>query len=101
MQNMVLVEGWLVLFNELPSLETPNWRLAETILDNFNIQRLGEELAREVLFATILWIPEFPDQNTTTKIVGRAEDLLAELIPGMPDEPHQDLVERLARRQPN
>ena len=73
-----------------------DWKKAKFILDNFNVPKLGEKFARNILFDVVIHV-HFPDVQTTTHYVGQAEGLLGELLDVDADrELHMAEIEVLA-----
>ena len=64
--------------------------IARAVLDGFDVGKLGEESAKEALFEIVNWT-NFPNNETTQELVGRAEGLISELL-GIEDEPHMDHI---------
>ena len=79
--------AYQILLNKLPGQEMADWQIAEAILNEFNVPKLGEELAKKCLISIISDI-SYPTQAITTHIVGRAENLATELWEDLSDEPH-------------
>jgi len=72
------------------------WQIAEAVLANFNVPKLGEELAKKCLLR-IVNHTEFPTDEKTRILVGWAESLATELWSDLPDEPHMAQLEYLER----
>ncbi|MDD3774299.1 MAG: hypothetical protein PHW50_03415, partial [Patescibacteria group bacterium] len=68
-----------------------DWQLAQYVLDNFNYNLLGEDLAKKFVFEVTNYLI-FPDEETTKKIVSRAESLAEEM--GIVAEGHMADIER-------
>lgn len=83
-----------IIFGAEPEAGMEDWQIAEKLLDDFNVPKLGEELARECIHRVVNYI-KYPDKETTTRIVGRAEGFAKELWDELPDEPHMAEIERL------
>lgn len=91
--NQIIIRAYNKIFNQGPPADTQDWQAAEKILNNFSVPKLNEELAEQFLVEVILRI-EYPDQETTSRLVGRAEGLIGELREDLPDEPHMAEIER-------
>lgn len=75
----------------------PRWtegQLAEKILNNWSVPRLGESLARQIILLIVADV-QFPDLDSTRRVVGHAENLATELWPELPEEPHMAQLEYL------
>jgi hypothetical protein len=90
--DSILSEAYDLIFSRRPPEHMPDWQLAERILDTFNVPLLGEELARRCIFRIVNHI-EYPDRQTTVRLVGRAESYAGELWPDLSDEPHMADIE--------
>ncbi len=67
-------------------------------MGNFNVPKLGQDLAKEVLFDIILHVP-YPDVETTHRIVYKAESFAEELFPELEGhDAHMDVIEGLERK---
>lgn len=91
--NITLNRAYQVIFDEKPSSDLLDWQVAEKIIDNFNVPKLGEDLAKEVVYTVVL-DTRFPNQEKTTEVVGRAEGFASELWDDLPDEVHMADLER-------
>jgi hypothetical protein len=89
-----LKRAYKIIFEAEPEPGMKDWQIAEKLLDRFNVRKLGEELAKECVHRIVNYI-KYPDRETTTRIVGRAEGFASELWEGLPDEPHMAELERL------
>ena len=76
-----------------------DWELAKGIINNFNVQAMGEDLAKLVIFQIVLYVDDYPSREVLTEIVGRAENLATELWSELPEEPHMDEIAILAGRE--
>jgi hypothetical protein len=85
--DAVIRKAYAVIFSRQPDPELSDWEVAESVLDSFNVPLLGEDLAKACIFRIVNHI-EYPDQQTTTRVVGRAEAYAAELWDDLSDEPH-------------
>lgn len=92
MRNRILDEACLRIFNKIFDYE--DWQIAELLIENFDVRKLGEDLAQQVIFQVVNHI-FYPDQEDTTRIVGRAEALASELFNNIFDEPHMADLERI------
>ena len=82
-----LREAYEIIFAAAPDASAETWQIAEAILDNFDVPKLGEDLARRCIFRIVNHV-HYPDRLTTTRLVGRAESFATELWDDLPDEPH-------------
>ena len=48
-----LNEAYEILFRHSPNLGLADWQIAATVLDNFNVPRLGENLAGKCIYQVI------------------------------------------------
>ena len=87
-----LNEAYEILFNHSPNSALSDWQIAEAVLDNFNVPKLGEKLAKECIYQVVNHIA-YPDQESTRRIVSRAEGFATELWDDLPDEPHMAEIE--------
>jgi len=92
MRNKILDEACLKIFNKV--FDYQDWQIAELLIENFNVRKLGEDLAKQLIFQAINHI-FYPDQDTTTRVVGRAEALASELFNNISNEPHMADLEWL------
>lgn len=92
MRNKILDEACLKIFGK--DFDYDDWHIAELVVENFDVRRLGEDLARQVIFQIVNHV-FYPDQEITTRIVGRAEALASELFSSISDEPHMAELEWL------
>ncbi|MFZ5559246.1 MAG: hypothetical protein ACOZAL_00410 [Patescibacteria group bacterium] len=98
MSESKIIAAYKKLFNKEPEAETEEWRLAQKIVSHWNVPKLGEELALETLFE-ILNHTDYPDTETTHRIVGRAENLISEFLPELSEhDAHMDVIEFLERK---
>lgn len=93
-----LGQAYEVIFGFSPSEKIEDWQIAELLINNFNVRLLGEDLAKEVIFQVVNHT-FYPDQETTTRIVGRAESLASELFNNISDEPHMAELEWLENQK--
>ncbi len=93
MTNKTLNRAYKIIFETEPELDAEDWQIAEKLMRNFDMQKLGEDLAKEVVYAVVLDI-KIPNQEKTTEIVGMAEGFAGELWDDLPDEVHMADLER-------
>lgn len=91
----------LIFGNE--SKQLADWQMAEAVIKNFDVKKIGEELARGVIFEIVNHI-QFPNAEKTREIVGKAENLATEFIAEFspqnePNMDEMDYLERKRRRQ--
>lgn len=94
--DTILKKAYKIIFETDPTLGMRDWQIAEKILDEFNVPKLGE-LAKECIFRMVNHIV-YPDRETTSRIVGRAEGFASEIWDELPDEPHMNQIAWLERR---
>lgn len=93
-----LVQTYKKLFDKEPKTETKEWRLARKIISNWDVPKIGEELALETLFE-IINHTDYPNAEITHEIVGKAEDLISEFLPELTEhDAHMDVIEYLERK---
>lgn len=91
----VLNKAYKVIFEKEPESQKADWELAREILLNWNVPKMGEDLAKECIFEIIGHV-QYPNQEKTTEIVGMAEDKAGELFPEIGEhDPHMDVIEWL------
>ena len=90
--NPVLVKAYEIIFGKPP--EMPDWWTAEKLMEHFDVPKLGERLAAQCLFEIVDGI-HYPDRESTTRIVGRAEGFLSEIFPELNQEPHMSEIGRM------
>lgn len=86
--------AYKIVFGIEPELGMKDWQIAEKLLDRFDVPKLGEELAKECIHRIVNHIP-YPNNETTHRIVGRAEGFASELWDELSNEPHMAELERL------
>ncbi|MDP2934836.1 MAG: hypothetical protein Q8N59_03675, partial [bacterium] len=92
------IEAYRKLFSKEPKQGVELWRLAKKVLSNWDVPKIGEELAIETLFE-IINRTEFPDVETTHEIVGRAENKITEFLPELSEhDPHMDVIAYLENK---
>lgn len=89
-----LARAYKVLTGGEPDPRWAEWQLAEGILNNWSVPKLGESLARQIILLVGVHV-QFPDLDLTRRIVGHAENLATELWPELPEEPHMAQLEYL------
>ncbi len=91
--DQTLSRAYKIIFEAEPESGAKDWQIAEKLLGRFDIRKLGEKLAKECIHKIVNYI-SYPDRETTTRIVGRAEGLASELWDDLPDEVHMADLER-------
>lgn len=92
-----LRKAYQIIFGKEPEAEKPEWQMAKEIMENWNVPKLGEDLAKECLFEIILRVPH-PDDEITREVVGRAENFAEELFEELAGhDAHMDAIEVLER----
>jgi hypothetical protein len=87
-----LREAYEMLFSHAPDPIMIEWQIAEAILDNFNVPKIGENSAKKCIYEIVNHIV-YPDDETMWRIVNRAEGFATELWDDLPDEPHMAEIE--------
>lgn len=78
--------------------EAQEWQLAEHVLNYWDVPKLGEDLAREVIFRIVNHV-QFPTEDMAREIVGEAENKGIELFPEIGDrDPHMAVYEWLENK---
>ncbi len=96
--NTILKKSYQIIFNREPDRERPDWQIADDILKNWDVRKLGEDLAKGCLFEIILHVA-YPDFEITRAIVGHAEEFATELFDELANlEPHMDIIEVLEKK---
>ena len=98
MNNDILTVAYLKLFENEP-VDLELWQIAKEILNNWNVPKLGEELAEECILQIVNHV-RFPNTEITKEIVGKAEELGVELFPeiGIHD-PSMDVYEWIENKR--
>jgi hypothetical protein len=92
----ILSNAYMTIFSSKPE-NMAEWQMAQKLMENFDVQKLGEELAKEVIFE-IVNHTSFPNNEITKEIVQRAESFAVELFSELKtNEPHMAEIERLER----
>lgn len=97
-----LKKAYKIIFNQTGD-DLESWQRAEAVIKNFDVKKIGEELARGVIFEIVNHI-QFPNAEKTREIVGKAENLATEFIAEFspqnePNMDEMDYLERKRRRQ--
>jgi hypothetical protein len=82
--NPLVLRAYKTIHGSDPAPEELEWEVVKNVLGNWDVPKLGEELASEFLFEVILHLvyPENGPANEKTKeIVGPAEEKIIELFP--------------------
>jgi len=87
-----LVRAYCTIFDQHPETPLEEWQLAQLVLDNFEVAKLGESLAKKSILQIVNHVA-FPNQELTTLIVGRAEGFASELWDDLSTEPHMAELE--------
>ncbi|MGD0977474.1 MAG: hypothetical protein ABR875_04270 [Minisyncoccia bacterium] len=98
----ILIKGYKAIFGKEPE-KMESWELAREIINNFDVSKMGEELAREVIFEVANRV-NFPTTEMTREIVGHAENLATELFDELNKsgkEPHMAEIEHLEFKKNN
>ena len=94
----VLIQAYRTLLGADPNPDMQEWELAQTIVHQWTVPLLGEELAREYIFCIVNHVM-FPTPGQTREIVGLVEDKATELFPELEGvDPHMDVIAHLERR---
>lgn len=96
--NSILKKSYQLIFGREPDSPRPDWQIAEDIIKNWDVPKLGEELSKECIFEIVGRVT-YPDFETTRRIVGHAEELSTELFPELANlDPHMDVIEFLEKK---
>lgn len=87
-----IVEAYHLILGSEPNPGLAQWQIAEAVLNQFDVPRLGDKLAKRCIFEIVNHI-NYPNQEITTRLVSRAEGLATELWDDLPDEPHMAEIE--------
>lgn len=88
----ILKEAYSKVFGKDPASSMKKWELAKTIMSNWNVPKMGESLAKKVIFSVVNHT-EYPDDNIRRSVIGIALAFSTELWDDLPDEPHVDQLE--------
>jgi hypothetical protein len=91
-------DAYKIIHMQEPSSELADWQVAEAVLNDFRVRELGDDLAKSVIYEIVNYV-HFPNQETTTRIVGHAENLATELWDELPDEPHMADIAHLEYKE--
>lgn len=96
-----IIQGYKIIYDQEP-VNLEEWQIVEKILDNFNVSKLSEGLAKEIILQ-IVNHTHFPNSETTQRIVGRAESFASELFPELSNknEIHMADLERIENQNNN
>lgn len=98
----ILTEAYKKIFGVDP-VDLQTWEIARAVINDFDVPKIGEELARKVILEIVNHV-KFPTNKLTKKVVGHAENLATELFdkfnkPGK--EPHMAEFEYLEWKKKN
>ena len=100
----VLLKAYKVLFDEEPETGASTWEVAKEILKEWDVPKLGEDLAKECIFRIVLHV-QYPNKELTEEIVGDAEDKAGELFEEIAklglssyDRVHWDIIAELEHK---
>ena len=84
-------QAYKIIFNQEPPAEMKDWEIAREVMNNWNVPKMGEELAQDCIFE-IVDVINFPTEELRIEVVGLAENMSTELFPELAgkDEPHMD-----------
>jgi hypothetical protein len=88
-----LKEAYQIIFGAYPDPDLAEGQVAKSIINHFDVPKLGEPLAKACLLRIVNHVG-YPDRATTREIVGRAQGLATELWDDLSDEPHMADLER-------
>lgn len=91
--DSILMQAYKITFDGDPPEGLVDWQLADALMSHFNVPKLGEDLAKQVIFRTVNHI-SYPDKPTTERIVLKAEGFASELWDDLSDEPHMADIAR-------
>ncbi len=83
--DKTLLEAYTIIHGSEPAPGMEEWQAAKYVLENMDVPKLGEDLAKRTLFSLINRI-RYPNKELTTEIVGGAEDELTEFYPERGDK---------------
>ncbi len=94
-----LKKAYEIIFGQ-EAEQLADWQMAEAIVGKFDVQKMGESLAREIIFEIVGQV-QFLSEATKKKVVGRAESLATEFMAefGPDSEPNMDEMDYLQRKQ--
>lgn len=87
--DSVLKEAYIKIFENEPIESMKTWEVAEKIMSNWNVPKMGESLARNVIFRVVNHT-EYPNDDISRNVIGTALEFSTELWDDLPDEPHVD-----------
>ena len=70
--DSILIGAYKQTFDRDPADGGSDWEIADALMMNFNVPKLGEDLAKQVIFRVVNHI-DYPDKATTERIVGKAD----------------------------
>ena len=91
--DSILTRAYKITFDSDPPEGAVDWQLADALMSNSNVPKLGEDLAKQVIFRAVNHV-FYPDRTTTERIVGTAEGFAPELWGDLSDEPHMADIAR-------
>lgn len=93
-----LNKAYKIIFKYSPD-DLKEWEIARDLMNNFNIQLLGEDLAKKVIFKVVNHII-YPNNEIAKEVVGRAEGFAGELFEELRDvdDIHMDDIADLERK---
>ena len=90
--DTTLKEAYVAIFGRDPPASTEDWQLADTIIENWDVPKIGENSAKQVIFRVVNHT-HYPDNSTSQRVLGRALAFATELWNDLPDEPHVAQIE--------
>ena len=63
--DSVLTRAYKITFDSDPPEGAVDWQLADALMSNFNVPKLGEDLAKQVVFRAVNHV-FYPDKTTST-----------------------------------
>lgn len=97
--NQILKEAYTKITGQEPAETMKDWELADYLANSFNYRVLGEDLAKQMIFTIVNHVHDYPDDETTKRIVGKAEGIAEEM--GIVDEGHMADIEAAENREGN
>ena len=95
--NATLLKAYTIIYDTEPDVHMEEWQIAKFVLEIWDVPKLGEDLAKETLFALINHI-YYPAQ-VSREIVGEAELKLPELFPEIGEhDPDMHIAEWLENK---
>ncbi len=94
--DQTVTKAYTIIFAHPPEASLKQWDIIEQVLENWDVPKMGEDLAKESLFLIINHIPKEANEERMHDLIGQAESKIPELFPeiGLRD-PDMHVVEWL------